>query len=55
MKEFATVTTSSPSPIPAAFNARKRASVPDPTPTPYRTPQYVANSFSKAETSSPKI
>ena len=39
MKEWATVTTSSPSPMPAAFNAKQSASVPDPTPTPYRTPQ----------------
>src|SRR5690606_6407113 len=48
-----TVMTSSPGPTPAASNARCSALVPVLTATPYPAPQNLANSSSKAATSSP--
>ena len=44
---LATVITSSPYSIPQATKAKCKASVPEPTPTPYLALQYSAKFFSK--------
>ena len=55
MKLFATVMTSSSLPIPMAFNARKMASVPFPTPMQCFAPQNAANADSNALTKGPPM
>ena len=51
--EYVLVMTSSPSPIPSAIIATRRASVPDETPIASATPRAAANSRSSASTSGP--
>src|SRR5690606_31701731 len=49
------VTTSSPGPMPSARSASTSASVPEFTPTAWRTPRYSATSRSNASTSGPRM
>src|SRR6058998_243846 len=53
-KENAGVRTSSPGPTPRATSARRSASVPDATPTAWRTPHVRASSCSSARPSPPR-
>ena len=55
MNVWATVTTASPGPTPAAMSAKRTASVPLPSPTQNLVPQYSANSRSNASTSGPPM
>ena len=55
MKVLGTVTTASPGPTPAAMRAKRRASVPEPTPMQYRLSQKAANSSSKPATWGPPM
>src|SRR5262245_11593961 len=55
MNVLAAVMTSSPGPTPRAFNARRRPSVPDPTPNANCTPTAFANRASNSPTALPSV
>ena len=55
MNVFAGTTTSSPGPTPSAVRLSCRASVPLARPTAWSTPQYAAQSRSKAVTAGPPM